>query len=179
MKYILCVLYGIVWAAFAAVAETRQVEVETQAAGELAARLGEELLTVEELTVRGPVNAADFQTMKRISISGRLGALNLAEARVEGKKIPDYAFAVDNEPSIRCPVLLRRVTLPNDVEELGANAFYGASLLEEVILPKSLKRIGNSAFKNCSNLTLSADGIPGGVTEIGDSAFFQCGRLND
>ena len=160
-------------------AKASNLEIETQAGGELEARLGDELLTVEELTVRGPVNAADFQTMKRISISGRLNSLNLAEAKVEGKKIPDYAFAVDREPSILCPVLLRRVTLPNDVEELGANAFYGASLLEEVILPKSLKRIGNSSFKGCSNLTLSEDGIPAGVTEIGDSAFFQCGRLNE
>lgn len=159
-------------------AKASKLVIETQAGGELAGRLGDELLTVEELTVRGPVNAADFQTMKRISISGRLNSLNLAEARVEGKRIPDYAFAVDREPSILCPVLLRRVTLPNDVEELGANAFYGASLLEDVVLPKSLKRIGNSAFKNCSNLTLSADGIPGGVTEIGDSAFFHCGRLS-
>lgn len=160
-------------------AKASNLEIETQAGGELEARLGDELLTVEELTVRGPVNAADFQTMKRISISGRLDGLNLAEARVEGKRIPDYAFAVDREPSILCPVLLRRVTLPNDVEELGANAFYGASLLEDVVLPKSLKRIGNSAFKNCSNLTLPADGIPGGVTEIGDSAFFHCGRLSE
>lgn len=160
-------------------AKASNLVIETQAGGELAARLGDELLTVEELTVRGPVNAADFQAMKRISISGRLGVLDLSEAMVEGKKIPAYAFAVDNGPSIRCPSMLRRVTLPDDVEELGANAFYGASLLEDVVLPKSLKRIGNSAFKNCSNLTLPADGIPGGVTEIGDSAFFHCGRLSE
>lgn len=160
-------------------AKASNLVIETQAGGELEARLGDELLTVEELTVRGPVNAADFLTMKRISISGRLGTIDLAEAMVEGKKIPAYAFAVDREPSIRCPSMLRRVTLPDDVEELGANAFYGASLLEEVALPKSLKRIGNSAFKNCSNLTLPADGIPGGVTEIGDSAFFHCGRLSE
>ncbi len=157
----------------------RRMEVETRVAGELEALLGDRLMTVEELTIRGPVNYDDFKTMKRISISGRLKDLNLTEATVEGKKIPDYAFASDNEASIVCPAMLRRVVLPNDVEEVGTMTFYGASLLEEVILPKSLKRIGNSSFKKCSNLTLPADGIPEGVTEIGDSAFFQCGRLNE
>jgi succinate dehydrogenase flavin-adding protein (antitoxin of CptAB toxin-antitoxin module) len=44
------------------------------------------------------------------------------------------------------------VELPEGLESIVANAFYGNEYLEEISLPKSLKEIGKDAFKGCSNL---------------------------
>lgn len=183
-------------------AKASNLVIETQAAGELAGRLGDELLTVEELTVRGPVNAVDFQTMKRISISGRLGTIDLAEAMVEGKKIPAYAFAVDREPSIRCPSMLRRVTLPDDVEFFGRLEeldLSGADIegrkipdkafshprsnigafcpvwLRRIVLPDNLEEIGAYAFARAT--FLREVNIPNSLRKIGSSAFSLCESL--
>lgn len=44
------------------------------------------------------------------------------------------------------------VELPEGLELIAANAFYGNEYLEEISLPKSLKDIGKDAFKGCSNI---------------------------
>ena len=51
--------------------------------------------------------------------------------------------------------------------------FYGCSgLIGAIAIPGSVTSIGDSAFYNCSWLTLIA--IPNGVTSIGDYAFYNC-----
>lgn len=178
MRAIILTSILILWMAFTGSAAERSAVIETQAAGELEALLGDRLLTVEELTVRGPVNAADFQTMRHAAYYERLRDLNLTDAIIEGKKIPNNAFNKDKYYGAST-VMLRRVALPDDVEEIGAGAFGSAILLEYVKLPKMLKRIGNASFAGCYNLEFSPEAFPAGLTEIGDSAFYACGRLND
>lgn len=47
---------------------------------------------------------------------------------------------------------LTSITLPNSIESIGADAFYGTPLTE-IILPDSVVDIGGGAFENCKNLT--------------------------
>lgn len=182
MKYILCVLYGIVWAAFAAVAETRQVEVETQAAGELAGRLGEELLTVGELTVRGPVDAADFQAMWQMTSSGSLEHLNLSGADVDGKIIPAYAFYNGGFPeggTLQAGYAkLKSVILPDDIVEIGEAAFRMVVNLGSVNIPKSVRSIGERAFSECFSLCPETLMLPEGLVSIGQNCFAECVKLS-
>ena len=44
---------------------------------------------------------------------------------------------------------LRRITIPEGIEEIGESAFQGCSKLEKVVIPKSVKMIGQNAFKGC------------------------------
>ena len=81
MRYLLVILLSVLCAAQHYATAGRRMEVETRVAGELEALLGDRLMTVEELTIRGPVNYDDFKTMKRISISGRLKDLNLTDRK--------------------------------------------------------------------------------------------------
>lgn len=57
----------------------------------------------------------------------------------------------DKEAFMNCDSL-KRITIPEGVEEIGESAFQGCSKLEKVIIPKSVKRIGADAFKGCKKL---------------------------
>lgn len=45
---------------------------------------------------------------------------------------------------------LRRITIPEGVTYLGAEAFHGCEWLKEAYLPKSLEKIGENAFYGCA-----------------------------
>ena len=47
---------------------------------------------------------------------------------------------------------LTSITLPNSIESIGGDAFYGTPLTE-IILPDSVVWIGDEAFRYCKNLT--------------------------
>ena len=47
---------------------------------------------------------------------------------------------------------LRKVVIPERVQEIERNAFLGCALLQEIELPSSLKKIGGSAFLGCFSL---------------------------
>lgn len=64
---------------------------------------------------------------------------------------------------------LKKIVLPNSIEEIGENAFMEFSNLEEVILPSRLRRIGRSAFQSCT--ALKSIEITPYVKEIAWNAF--------
>lgn len=70
---------------------------------------------------------------------------------------------------------VRRVTLPDTVEEIANGAFVGMDVLEGVILPGSLKYIGRYAFRDCSRL-VNID-FPDTLEEIDDCAFEGCASI--
>lgn len=65
------------------------------------------------------------------------------------------------------------IKIPDNVLEIGKNAFKDLTTLTSVILPASLMRIENSAFENCVNLSTVV--IPANVDYIGDCAFKNSG----
>ena len=65
---------------------------------------------------------------------------------------------------------IREICLPDEVKEIGANAFDSCSQLEKVVFPKGLEKIGAYAF--CGTKIINAE-LPQGVKEIGESAFMN------
>lgn len=72
---------------------------------------------------------------------------------------------------------IKNITLPNGIQLIGINAFYGCSSLTSVIIPESVELIYNGVFENCYNL-ISVN-IPSSVTEISYNLFRYCTSLNN
>lgn len=77
-----------------------------------------------------------------------------------------------------CPVLpknafhsrhhLQHIILPNQLQEIGTQAFFACDNLQEVVIPKSVTKVGTAAFSGCKSLkTITIEGAP----EIGEFAF--------
>ena len=66
-------------------------------AGTLEAALGDDIEMVDSLYVSGPVNADDIKTMWKSTFYGYVSYLNLQDADIEGKKIPEWAFFDSSE----------------------------------------------------------------------------------
>ena len=69
---------------------------------------------------------------------------------------------------------VRRIHLPDTVEEIGESAFRGSALVD-IELPENLTVIGRSAFNSCTSLQYV--GFGSRVTSIGESAFEGCPEL--
>lgn len=72
---------------------------------------------------------------------------------------------------------IKTVSLPDSLEEIGANAFRGCTNIKDVSLPDSLERIGANAFRGCSKLAQIA--LPSATTEVGEYAFYGCLALTN
>ncbi len=70
---------------------------------------------------------------------------------------------------------LKEITLPNSVKKIDLDAFAGCESLEEIIIPNSMKEIGRFAFRYCIGLEKIT--IPNSVKEIGEGAFDECANL--
>ncbi|MDE7376503.1 MAG: leucine-rich repeat domain-containing protein, partial [Muribaculaceae bacterium] len=153
--------------------------IHTSAYGQLGELLGEHLLTVDSLVVYGPVDSTDIEVMWRASFEGQLKFLNLENATVKGRRIPDKAFWHQSEqlsPSgeyIYC-IKLRRMILPNDVEEIGEGVFSWAVNLEYINFPDSLKSIDRYAFSYCRSFKADPVVFPEGMETIGSLVFLDC-----
>lgn len=66
--------------------------------------------------------------------------------------------------------------IPNDIVEIGRDAFSHVSGLTSIQLPSTLANIGINAFIYCRDLTSVT--IPSSVTEIHSDAFGFCDRIN-
>jgi hypothetical protein len=65
--------------------------------------------------------------------------------------------------------------IPNNVTNIGDNAFYHCTSLTNVTIPNSVTSIGQEAFCNCPSLVSVT--IPDAVATIGDFAFAGCTSL--
>ncbi|EJK43855.1 hypothetical protein THAOC_37660, partial [Thalassiosira oceanica] len=73
--------------------------------------------------------------------------------------------------------LLRSMTLPSTVTELGKSAFYDCISLVELQFNEGLEVIGKGAFEHCKSLQNVT--LPSTVTVLGDRAFYGCRGLVD
>jgi hypothetical protein len=150
--------------------------------GTLATVLGDEINDLDSLVVRGPINADDFHTMWSGSFYGGLSVLNLEYAYIDGNKLPKNAFWYQSEQYtpgseyIDC-ILLRKVILPEGLEEIGEGAFSYAINLVDINLPSSIRVIKRRCFSDCVSLNVDPLIIPEGVEEIGPMAFVNCKEM--
>lgn len=97
------------------------------------------------------------------------GNANIAEipATYEGKpvtRILDGAFKDRSK--------IQKLKIPENVREIGVDAFNGCTNIDEITLPSSLRKIASRAFNGLRYI--SHIEIPEGVTFIGDSVFTGC-----
>ena len=67
--------------------------------------------------------------------------------------------------------------IPDSVDTIKYNAFYGCKNLTSVSMPNSVTTIGNWAFADCDGLTSVT--IPSSVTKMENGAFASCSSLKD
>lgn len=66
----------------------------------------------------------------------------------------------------------KRITLPENLAELGTMAFCGCRAVDRIYLPDSVTQIGESAFMGCSALRTVM--MSEGIISVGNYAFFDC-----
>jgi hypothetical protein len=71
--------------------------------------------------------------------------------------------------------IIKSITLPDCIKELGEMAFSSCKELESAKLPANLTTIPKSAFELCTSLESIT--IPDGIVTIGEKAFYECKAL--
>lgn len=168
-------------------------------AGELS-RILEGQNDIEELTVSGSVNAADFEFI--LNSLPSLTSLDISSARIsayEGEplkntgrtfsaadEIPEYALFGSPVRTLRLPVGITaigesafagsgitEITIPPSVRTIGDRAFAGSSI-ERIIIPSTVTEIGKGIFRNSIKL---ADVVIKTSAGVSQEAFFGCTSL--
>lgn len=70
---------------------------------------------------------------------------------------------------------LKKVKLPDTIEEISRGAFHECTALDSIVLPNSLISLEDFAFQGCSSL--DSISIPEGVEYIGNECFLKCSNL--
>lgn len=117
------------------------------APGEVALRYGHELqgdtlLTLQRVTVNGPIDATDIAALRSLARLGSLRQLDLG-ATLFDEALPDSAFALATR--------LRKVVLPRNISRIGKRAFAGCTGLTEIRVPsRDVPAAGIGAFDEVS-----------------------------
>ncbi len=162
--------------------EVKFKDVSLIQSGSLATVLGDEINDIDSLVVRGSINGADIYTMWSSSFYGRLTVINLEYATIQDNKLPNNAFWYQSEQYtfgsdyINC-IPLRRIILPEGLQEIGESAFCYPINLVDIYFPSSLREIKKRSFSDCISLNVNPLIIPKGVEEIGYMAFCNCKTL--
>lgn len=84
---------------------------------------------------------------------------------------PAFAVQTVTLPDIPAIGEMQALILPDDLEEIGEEAFSGSDC-ECVIIPDGVSRIGKRAFAGCTHLLYVS--MPSGSISIGEDAFAGC-----
>lgn len=166
--------------------EENWVEINLETAGSLGVEIlyqVDKLQDVTHLRVSGPMNSADWTTLKQC---GNIQHLDLTDAGTTS--IPGSAFY--NRSSLQSILLpknltsigysafrgtsLTEIVFPESVTSMGDECFYECKSLEKAVI-KGVKAISEKAFYNCENLTSVS--LPEGLTNINNYAFYNCINL--
>lgn len=148
------------------------------AEGQLVELLSATGYAIDSLVVKGPVNEADIRAINGAVAEAYIKVVDMRNAKVKEGIIPHDAFAPYNNSnrSYREPNL-RRIILPEDIVEIGDNAFNRCTA-EIINLPKSVIKMGVDAFSG-SNVMFDRLVIPVGVAEIPKGCFSECKGIKE
>lgn len=90
--------------------------------------------------------------------------------------IGSYTITGIGARACRYETELVHIQLPDTIQFIGDEAFYGCAKLQDITIPDGVKTIGGYAFENCD--TLATISIPSGVTKISPYLFYECDKLN-
>lgn len=137
---------------------------------ETAGSLGVEVLykvdvlsDVQYLKVTGPLNNADWVTMKNMT-----SAISIDLSETTGTEIPNDNFLYRGN--------LKNIVLPPNLRTIGNNAFRQSGLTE-ISIPETVTSIGEYCFQDCESLvsaTLSCESVT-----LGRDCFRSCGVLDN
>lgn len=148
------------------------------AEGQLGELLSATGYAIDSLVVKGPVNEADIRAINGAVAEAYIKVVDMREAKVKEGIIPQDAFVPYNNTNLsyREPNL-RRIILPEDIVEIGDNAFNRCTA-EIINLPKSVIKMGVDAFSG-SNVMFDRLVIPVGVAEIPKGCFSECKGIKE
>ena len=133
------------------------------------------------------MSAQTIANMKDLNAEKKSAAINLkltgtltTEKNSDFRQLRDLCWQLRNLDlsEATCPVLpknafhsrhhLQHIILPNQLQEIGTQAFFACDNLQEVVIPKSVTKVGAAAFSGCKSLkNITIEGSP----EIGEFAF--------
>ena len=133
------------------------------------------------------MSAQTIANMKDLNAEKKSAAINLkltgtltTTKNSDFRQLRDLCWQLRNLDlsEATCPVLpknafhsrhhLQHVVLPNQLQEIGTQAFFACDNLQEVVSPKSVTKVGAAAFSGCKSLkNITIEGAP----EIGEFAF--------
>ncbi len=128
------------------------------------------LSDVTSLTVTGPMNDEDWNTLHSFS---SLKTLNLTNVNCEN--MPDNQFDCDFYDN-NCRSL-ESVSLPGNLRTIGEDAFIGQTNLQSVTIPSTVETVGDQAFYGCTNLETLDGGWPSSAVNIPNGCFGACFKL--
>lgn len=146
----------------------QRLHVHTTGAGQLAEKLeayGEGYPPLYVLFVDGPINSADFATMREYCNGRDLRQIDLSRAEIEGNAVPGNAFFDSGNDG---KSKLEFVILPEKVREIGDNAFRDCVSLTYMNFPASLEKIGDYAF---AGTMMRGANLPAKCLDLGDGVF--------
>lgn len=89
--------------------------------------------------------------------------------------LPNSIEVIGDNAFFGC-VNLESINIPNGVRYIGDSAFCACIMPESIIIPESVKIIDHNSFLRCHNLNTIT--LPGSVTMISDDAFEYCNNLS-
>lgn len=131
---------------------------------------------IRNLKVSGPITTEDFYFMRdSMSI---LEAINLKEAKVVNAKYDNSGKTQDDiipYEAFNNKNTLFHFSFPETITYIGSYAFYHTSILGALIIPDDVTEIGRNAFDKTS---IGSVAFPPQLKKIGESAFSECASLS-
>ena len=108
-------------------------------------------------------------SVEEIGVSAFCSCYNITEMT-----LPNSVTSIFNDAFYGCG--FQKITLSNNLSELGDRLFFGCPNLQTIIIPDNVGVIGKETFRGCSSLKSVIFSI--NLTSIGESAFRDCISLD-